>query len=145
MRSPSGSAPGSIRGARPGRHQHHVRVELAVAATATVRGPVSRPAAGQDLDALGGQPGGDVRGLRLGQRLDPRVDPRRVHGRERRAIGRVGPQPRAEASCSAAIMSAVAISVLDGTQSVSTQAPPSPSRSTTVTSAPSCAATRAAS
>src|SRR5579859_1058976 len=39
----------------------------------------------------------------------------------------------------------VSMSVLDGTQSVSTQAPPSPSESTTVTSAPSWAATRAAS
>src|SRR5690606_1566829 len=35
--------------------------------------------------------------------------------------------------------------VLDGTQSVSTDAPPRPSASTTVTSAPSCAATSAAS
>src|ERR1700678_1506470 len=39
----------------------------------------------------------------------------------------------------------VSMSVLDGTQSVSTHAPPSPSESMTVTSAPSCAATRAAS
>ena len=37
------------------------------------------------------------------------------------------------------------MSVLDGTQSVSTHAPPSPSLSTTVTRAPSWAATRAAS
>src|SRR5690606_24852954 len=43
------------------------------------------------------------------------------------------------------ITSAVAIRVLDGTQSVSTDAPPRPSQSTTVTSAPSCAATSAAS
>ncbi len=43
------------------------------------------------------------------------------------------------------MVSEVAIRVLDGTQSVSTQAPPSPSASTTVTRAPSCAATRAAS
>src|SRR3954471_15625386 len=35
--------------------------------------------------------------------------------------------------------------VFDGTQSVSTDAPPRPSQSTTVTSAPSCAATSAAS
>src|SRR5262249_52710301 len=41
--------------------------------------------------------------------------------------------------------SAIAINALLGTQSVSTQAPPRPSRSTTVTSAPSCAATSAAS
>ena len=39
----------------------------------------------------------------------------------------------------------VSMSVLEGTQSVSTQAPPGPSESTRVTSAPSCAATRAAS
>ncbi len=43
------------------------------------------------------------------------------------------------------ITSAVAISVFDGTQSVSTADPPRPSRSTTVTSAPSWAATSAAS
>src|SRR5690606_35225692 len=43
------------------------------------------------------------------------------------------------------ITSAVAMRVLDGTQSVSTDAPPRPSASTTVTSAPSCAATSAAS
>ena len=41
--------------------------------------------------------------------------------------------------------SAVEMSVLLGTQSVSTAAPPTPSRSTTVTVAPRCAATRAAS
>ncbi len=41
--------------------------------------------------------------------------------------------------------SAVAISVFDGTQSVSTDAPPRPSQSTTVTSAPAWAATSAAS
>jgi len=39
----------------------------------------------------------------------------------------------------------VSMRVLDGTQSVSTQAPPSPSESTMVTSAPSWVATRAAS
>ena len=43
------------------------------------------------------------------------------------------------------IRSEVAISVLLGTQSVSTAEPPSPSESTTVTRAPSWAATRAAS
>ena len=43
------------------------------------------------------------------------------------------------------MVSDVAMRVLDGTQSVSTQAPPSPSASTTMTWAPSCAATRAAS
>lgn len=43
------------------------------------------------------------------------------------------------------ITSAVAMRVFDGTQSVSTDAPPRPSQSTTVTSAPSWAPTRAAS
>ena len=43
------------------------------------------------------------------------------------------------------ISSAVAISVLLGTQSVRTAEPPTPSVSTTETSAPSCAATCAAS
>src|ERR1044072_9520000 len=42
------------------------------------------------------------------------------------------------------ITSAVAINVFDGTQSVSTDAPPRPSQSTKVTSAPSCPATSAA-
>src|SRR3954464_6859963 len=43
------------------------------------------------------------------------------------------------------ITSELAMKVLDGTQSVSTQAPPGPASSTRVTSASSCAATRAAS
>ena len=43
------------------------------------------------------------------------------------------------------MVSEEAMRVLDGTQSVSTQAPPRPSASTTVTRAPSCAATSAAS
>src|SRR5215469_12148010 len=53
--------------------------------------------------------------------------------------------PRPGEASMAAIIPELAMSVFDGTQSVSTQAPPRPSRSTTVTSAPSCAATRAAS
>jgi len=53
--------------------------------------------------------------------------------------------PRSADPSIAVIRLDVAISVLDGTQSVSTQDPPSPLSSTTVTSAPSCAATRAAS
>ena len=43
------------------------------------------------------------------------------------------------------IASLVAMNVLDGTQSASTHWPPTPSRSTSVTSASSWAATRAAS
>ena len=53
--------------------------------------------------------------------------------------------PRLAEPRSRTIVSEVAMSVFDGTQSVSTQAPPSPSESTTVTRAPSWAATRAAS
>ena len=53
--------------------------------------------------------------------------------------------PRDPASAVTANRSAVATSVLLGTQSVSTAEPPGPSVSTMVTRAPSCAATSAAS
>ena len=53
--------------------------------------------------------------------------------------------PRPALRLSSVIALEVSMSDLEGTQSVSTQAPPSPSESTTVTSAPSWAATRAAS
>src|SRR5580658_1417471 len=53
--------------------------------------------------------------------------------------------PRCAVACRNVIAVEVSISDLDGTQSVSTQAPPGPSSSTTVTSAPSCAPTSAAS
>ena len=53
--------------------------------------------------------------------------------------------PSSAASLMSVISSAVAIRVLLGTQSVSTAEPPRPSESTTVTFAPSWAATRAAS
>src|ERR1700722_2452779 len=53
--------------------------------------------------------------------------------------------PRSSAPYTTDIVVDVAMRVLEGTQSVSTQAPPRPSLSTTVTGAPSCAATRAAS
>ena len=48
--------------------------------------------------------------------------------------------PRSPARVIATAASAVAMSVLDGTTSVITAEPPMPARSTTVTSAPSCAA-----
>ena len=51
--------------------------------------------------------------------------------------------PSSAADAMSVITSAVAISVLLGTQSVSTAEPPMPSESTTVTSAPSCEATSA--
>ena len=59
----------------------------------------------------------------------------------------VGPiiTPSSLAPATSVISSAVAISVLLGTQSVRTAEPPTPSESTTVTSAPSWAATSAAS
>src|SRR5580693_9217358 len=53
--------------------------------------------------------------------------------------------PSAAELSRAAIRAELAIRVLEGTQSVRTHAPPRPSRSITVTAAPSCAATRAAS
>ena len=53
--------------------------------------------------------------------------------------------PRSEAVSNWLMKSAVEMSVLEGTQSVSTAAPPTPSRSTTVTVAPRWAATSAAS
>ncbi len=59
------------------------------------------------------------------------------------AVGKLTPSSAAPAT--SVISSAVAIRVLLGTQSVSTAEPPMPSVSTTVTSAPSWAATSAAS
>ena len=53
--------------------------------------------------------------------------------------------PSSGARSAIVIHSAVAMSVLEGTTSVSTAAPPSPAASTTVTSAPSRRPTRAAS
>ena len=55
------------------------------------------------------------------------------------------PTPSSGAPERSVISSAVAIRVLLGTQSVTTAEPPRPSESTTVTSAPSWAATSAAS
>ena len=80
---------------------------------------------------------------RLGHReaRDARVDPREVDA-HRVAVGgeaQVGARP------SSTRTPAEAMSVLEGTQSSSTQAPPMPSRSTTVTSPPCWAATSAAS
>ena len=70
----------------------------------------------------------------------PRRRRRPPHGR----AGRPGCRARRRVSAMV-IHSAVAMRVLDGTTSVSTAAPPSPWRSTTVTSAPSRRATSAAS
>jgi hypothetical protein len=57
--------------------------------------------------------------------------------------GPVNEMPSSAASSISAISSAVAISVFEGTQSVITADPPTPSLSITVTSAPSWAATSA--
>ncbi len=53
--------------------------------------------------------------------------------------------PRSPADAIASVASAVAMRVFDGTTSVSTAAPPTPTRSTSVTSAPSWAPASAAS
>src|ERR1700753_1602600 len=53
--------------------------------------------------------------------------------------------PRSGAPLTTVTVLEVSISAFDGTQSVSTHDPPRPSRSASVTCAPSCAATRAAS
>ncbi len=53
--------------------------------------------------------------------------------------------PTRSAWAKSTIASLVAMNVFDGTQSDSTHCPPTPSRSTRVTSAPSCTATSAAS
>ena len=87
---------------------------------------------------------GDVVGLRRREGLDPRVERGRVHlttGLSPSSSSRPSDAERP----SEVIVTDDSISVLHGTQSVSTQAPPRPSASTTVTSAPSWAATRAAS
>ena len=108
---------------------------------------VEAAAAGDDLHALLVEPAGDVGGLVGGELHDPLVDHRQVDAIEaawspssswRRT-------PSSSAPPTSVISSAVAISVLLGTQSVRTAEPPIPSLSTTVTSAPSWAATRAAS
>ena len=61
------------------------------------------------------------------------------------AAGSAPCTPRTTESCTVVMAPAAAMRVLDGTQSVRTLAPPMPSRSITVTWAPSCAATSAAS
>ena len=66
--------------------------------------------------------------------------------RSRLTVDRSAPCiPRTAESRTEVMAPAAAMNVLEGTQSVSTLAPPMPSRSMTVTSAPSCAATSAAS
>ena len=82
-----------------------------------------------------------------GEPLDPGVDAGQVDGE----LWAGSPSwssnctPSSGAPENSVISSAVAIRVLLGTQSVTTAEPPRPSLSTTVTSAPICTATSAAS
>ena len=98
---------------------------------------------GDDPHALAGQPGVDVGGLGHRQALDPVVDRRR--GRGSTVASSAPCSPRTAESRTEVMAPAAAMRVLEGTQSVRTLAPPMPSRSMTVTCAPSCAATSAAS
>jgi hypothetical protein len=76
------------------------------------------------------------------QALDAAVD----HGEvDRDVLAFRGACPRSRARLVSTRTPAEEMKVLDGTQSSSTQAPPMPTASTTVTSAPCWAATRAAS
>ena len=147
MRSPSGSAPGSMRGRAPVDTSTTSALRR-VSPTATVCGPASRPVPVRT--SIPSAASRAVTSADCAQASARTLAYSRGASTVARAVpAEPGPQsrrmPRAAAPSSAAIMPEVAISVLDGTQSVSTQAPPSPSRSTTVTLAPSCAATRAAS
>ena len=69
----------------------------------------------------------------------------RAHGLVGLAVAVKNCTPRSAASSTAFDASAVAMSDFDGTTSVSTAEPPTPTRSTSVTSAPSWAPARAAS
>ena len=69
----------------------------------------------------------------------------KIAGRSTLTCGSRAVSPRFGAASSHVATSAVEHSVLEGTQSHRTHAPPIPSRSTNVTSAPSSAATCAAS
>src|SRR5580658_8263809 len=139
MRSPSGSAPGSTRGIAP------VAIRIASGsicspAACTVLGPARRPGAAMTLTPSAAS---------LAAMSADWALARSVILLYRRAALTVARPPLAMPSpadlLSRAIALEVSMSALEGTQSVSTQAPPSPSESTTVTSAPSWTATRAAS
>src|SRR5580658_9659423 len=134
MRSPSGSAPGSTRGIAP------VAIRIASGSicsspACTVLGPARRPGAAMTLTPSAAS---------LAAMSADWALARSVILLYRRAALTVA-MPSPADLLSRAIALEVSMSALEGTQSVSTQAPPSPSESTTVTSAPSWAATRAAS
>src|SRR5271155_1401170 len=139
MRSPSGGAPGSTRGSAPVA----IRTASALISASpalTVPGPSRRPLA---LITL--MPSAASRAVMSADWARARSV---IRSYSRAALTVARPpvaMPSPADRLSRVIALDVSMSVLDGTQSVSTQAPPSPSESTTVTSAPSWAATRAAS
>ena len=139
MRSPSGSAPGSTRGSAPVA----IRTASALISSSparTVPGAVSLPFA-----AITRTSSAATRAVMSRDWARARS----VIRSYRRAALTVARPPVAMPSPALRLSSVIALEVsmsdLEGTQSVSTQAPPSPSESTRVTSAPSWAATRAAS
>src|SRR6516162_532514 len=139
MRSPSGGAPGSTRGIAP------VAIKMASALISaspafTTPGPAKRPLALITLT-----PSAASRAVMSADWARARSV---IRSYSRAALTVARPpvaMPSPEDRLSRVIALDVSMSVLEGTQSVRTHAPPSPSESTTVTSAPSCAATRAAS
>ncbi len=139
MASPSGSAPGSTRGSAP------VAIRMASALISssparTVPGPASRPCAVIILTSSAATRAAMSRDWAWARSVI------RWYSRAALTVARpLVAMPSPALLKSRAIALEVSMSDLEGTQSVSTQAPPSPSESTTVTSAPSWAATRAAS
>ena len=139
MRSPSGGAPGSTRGSAPVA----IRTASALISASpalTIPGPVRLPLA---LITL--MPSAASRAVMSADWARARSV---IRWYSRAALTVAGPpvaMPSPADRLSRVIALDVSMSVLEGTQSVSTQAPPGPSESTRVTSAPSCAATRAAS
>src|SRR5580704_15192056 len=139
MRSPSGGAPGSTRGIAPVAIRT-VSALISASPALTVPGPSRRPLA---LITL--MPSAASRAVMSADWARARSV---IRSYSRAALTVARPpvaMPSPADRLSRVIALDVSMSVLDGTQSVSTQAPPIPSESTTVTSAPSWAATRAAS
>ena len=127
-----------------GRDQHHVGVEALLPGLGRRDdgGRSVQPTAPWTTVTPSLRAGGRCPRLRRRQLLDPGVDRAEVDGRPRcrdRTSSAPNRTPSSPDSCTDVITSAVAIRVLDGTQSVSTAEPPRPSLSTTVTSAPSWA------
>ena len=131
MRSPSGSAPGSTRGIAPVATRI-ASASISVSPAVIVPAPDRRPSAAITLTF-------SAASRAVMSRDWARA--RSVIRSYRRAALTVARPPVAMPSpgdrLSIVIALDVSMRVLEGTQSVSTQAPPSPSESTTVTSAPS--------